>query len=205
MTRGIVLAAFLMLGLGIGATARAEGAVSTLELDSLSFVSFDARENFQIPSGASIVVRFHDSETGVIGFTIEPAGVLIPPIPIGTGGRALQYALVSPASGMLRNSDGRLEMEFTAALRATVRDVDGQPVGEALSYTMKFTTQEASATDITGERTVRIEGVPLVGGPNYVQLVGAVTNKADAFPEPGVAVYAVLSGRFDALPEALRH
>ena len=167
-------------------------------------VSFDDQENYQIPNGARIAVRCHDSESSLIGFTIEPSGVLIPPIPIGSGGRTLHHALVNPATGMLRSGDGHLEMEFTAVLTATVGDPEGQPIGEALSYTMKFTTQEASATEITGERTVRIEGAPRVGGPNCVQLVGPATNKADAFLEPGVAVYAVRSGRFDALPEAVR-
>lgn len=165
-------------------------------------MSFDERENFQIPSGARIVVRFHDSDSSVIGFTIEPAGVTIPPIPIGTGGKTLHYTLVDRAKGTLKNVDGNLQMEFTAAVSATVRGADGQSVGETLSYTMTFTTQEASATDITGERMVRIEGAPLIDGPNYVQLAGAATNKADAFPEPGVAVYVVLSGRFDGLPAA---
>lgn len=50
---------------------------------------------------------------------------------------------------------------------------------------------------------MRVEDAPLVGRSSYVELVGAATNKADAFPEPGVAVHAVLSGRFDALPEAI--
>ncbi len=204
MTRGIPLLAFLVLVLAAGAAARAEEVVSTLELDSLSFVSFDERENYQIPSGASIVVRFHESKSNIIGFTIEPSGVTIPPIPIGTEGKTLNYTLVSGATGTLQSGAGNLQMEFTAAVNATVRDPEGRPLGEELSYTMKFTTQEASATDVTGDRTVRVEGAPLVGGPNYVQLVGAATNKADAFPEPGVAVYAVLSGRFDSLPDAIQ-
>jgi hypothetical protein len=43
----------------------------------------------------------------------------------------------------------------------------------------------------------------LVESARYVQLVGATSNKPDAFPEPGTAVTAVLSGTFDRLP-ALR-
>jgi len=34
----------------------------------------------------------------------------------------------------------------------------------------------------------------------FVQLVGAVTNKSDAFPVPGTGVTAALSGTFDSLP-----
>jgi hypothetical protein len=40
----------------------------------------------------------------------------------------------------------------------------------------------------------------LVAGANHVQLVGATTNKANAVPEPGAAVYVVLSGTFDRVP-----
>jgi hypothetical protein len=40
----------------------------------------------------------------------------------------------------------------------------------------------------------------LVDGVWYGQLVGATTNQANAFPEPGTAVYTVLSGRFDRIP-----
>jgi hypothetical protein len=40
----------------------------------------------------------------------------------------------------------------------------------------------------------------LVDGLWYVQLVGGVTNKSDAVPEAGTAVYTLLSGRFDRMP-----
>jgi hypothetical protein len=40
----------------------------------------------------------------------------------------------------------------------------------------------------------------LVDGVWYGQLVGATTNKTNAFPKPGTAVYTVLSGRFDPIP-----
>jgi hypothetical protein len=40
----------------------------------------------------------------------------------------------------------------------------------------------------------------LVEGARYLQLVAAATNKAEAYPEPGTAVSAVLSGSFDTLP-----
>lgn len=40
----------------------------------------------------------------------------------------------------------------------------------------------------------------LVDGVWYAQLVAATTNEKNAFPEPGSAVHAVLSGLFDRLP-----
>jgi hypothetical protein len=40
----------------------------------------------------------------------------------------------------------------------------------------------------------------LVEGARYGQIVGATTNKDNAFPEPGAAVYTVLSGSFDRVP-----
>ena len=45
-----------------------------------------------------------------------------------------------------------------------------------------------------------VTGMRLVDGVWYGQLVGATTNKTNAFPEPGTAVYTVLSGRFDRVP-----
>jgi len=40
----------------------------------------------------------------------------------------------------------------------------------------------------------------VVEGAGYGQLVGAPTNKTNAFPKPGTAVYTVLSGQFVQLP-----
>jgi hypothetical protein len=40
----------------------------------------------------------------------------------------------------------------------------------------------------------------LVDGVWYAQIVGATTNKENAYPAPGAAVYTVLSGRFDRVP-----
>jgi hypothetical protein len=42
--------------------------------------------------------------------------------------------------------------------------------------------------------------VRLVEGVWYAQIVAATTNVANAFPSTGVAVYSVVSGRFDSLP-----
>ena len=45
-----------------------------------------------------------------------------------------------------------------------------------------------------------MNGLNLVDGVWYGQIVGATTNKENAFPEPGAAVYTVLSGSFDQVP-----
>jgi hypothetical protein len=40
----------------------------------------------------------------------------------------------------------------------------------------------------------------LIDGVWYVQLGGATTNRENAIPAPGTAVYTVLSGQFDQMP-----
>ena len=65
---------------------------------------------------------------------------------------------------------------------------------------MPFSTDSAAASDITGTQTLSVNGLRLVEGVWYGQIVGATTNKANAFPEPGAAVYSVLSGSFDQVP-----
>ena len=65
---------------------------------------------------------------------------------------------------------------------------------------MPFTTETVAATNVPGDLVVEVTGLRLVESVWYVQLVGAVTNKENAFPEPGTWVYTVLSGTFDQLP-----
>jgi hypothetical protein len=68
-----------------------------------------------------------------------------------------------------------------------------------VAYRLRFTTGTAEATNATQTETVAVEG-SAVATSNHVRLVGAATNDPDAFPAPGEAVYAVLSGTFDWLP-----
>lgn len=51
-----------------------------------------------------------------------------------------------------------------------------------------------------GTRSLDVFGMRLVEGVWYGQIVGATTNETNAFPEPGAAVYTVLSGSFDRVP-----
>jgi hypothetical protein len=68
------------------------------------------------------------------------------------------------------------------------------------NYAIPFTTDGASAADRTGSETLQVSGMRVVEGAWYAQIVGATTNKENAFPNPGAAVYTVLSGSFDQVP-----
>ena len=70
----------------------------------------------------------------------------------------------------------------------------------AHTYTMPFTTDAAAASNAAGTETLSVTGLRLVDGVWYGQIVGATTNHTNAFPEPGAAVYSVLSGSFDQMP-----
>jgi hypothetical protein len=193
----LLLAAWLLGGPN---PAPAEETLGTLQLDGLSFISFEDLENLAIPSGSSI--RFHfgsPAADGSVPFSIAPSDVSIAPIALDGDGSTLTYGLAAAASGWIRkNADGTPRVEFTALVAATLAHPE---IGGTKQHALHFTTQAASATNLAGTQTVSVEGVPLVEGANYVQLVGAVANKADAYPEPGKAVYTVLSGRFDQLPD----
>jgi hypothetical protein len=88
------------------------------------------------------------------------------------------------------------QTELVATLVARLREsTESAPV----AYRLRFTTGTAEATNAAQTEVVEIEGAP-AAAPNQVRLVGAATNDPDAFPAPGEAVYAVLSGAFDWLP-----
>lgn len=174
--------------------------IATLTLDGLSFVSFGDREVFAIPSGSTVRFRFGaPSPAGSVPFTIQPADVAIAAIPLRGIDGTLRYGLASTASGTLRRGeDGRLIVEFRGAVAATLAD---SPEGSSThTYSVRFTTEQAAAAPAGGGRTIMVEGMRLVPGAGYVQLVGGATNKTDGIVEPGAAVYTVLSGNFDHLP-----
>ena len=60
--------------------------------------------------------------------------------------------------------------------------------------------ETASASNAQRTDSVAVTGMRLVDGVCYAQIVGATTNKENAYPEPGAAVYTVLSGTFDQVP-----
>ena len=67
-------------------------------------------------------------------------------------------------------------------------------------YAISFTTEGAAASDAQRTHSVAVNGIRLVESGRYAQIVGATTNPENAYPEPGAAVYTVLSGSFDRVP-----
>jgi len=192
----VFLALFAWTGIAHAQTQ--QGTISTLSLDGLSFISFENLETYQIPSGASIKFHFAPSGSGSsIGFTIQPQDVVIPPIKLSSGEGTLQYTLAGPASGTMTVTGGTATIDMTATISASLSGPDG---GGSVTYPLHFTTQTASAPNSAGTKTVSVTGAPVVRSAGYVQLVAATTNKPQASPEPGRAVYTVLSGSFDHLP-----
>ena len=66
--------------------------------------------------------------------------------------------------------------------------MDGQPV---LEQGMRVDPQT---------QEIRVDGMRVNEGNWYVQIVGGTTNKDEAFPAPGTAVYTILSGIFAGVP-----
>jgi hypothetical protein len=189
----------LVVVLLISSSATADELVATLSLDGLSFLSFEDQRVLSIPAGS--VMRFHfadSSGAGSVDFTLGPGDVSIAPISLPGSADTLSYGLGSGASGSLRRmSDGSVAIEFSASVAVTLTRPEGVSTHR---YPMHFTTDRASAANADGSRTVQVEGVDVVLGARYVQLVGATTNHEAAPIEPGAAAYAVLSGSFDVLP-----
>ena len=168
-----------------------------LQLDGLSYISFDGRGTYSLPAGSTIRFQFGTPKGGSVPFTIQPADVSIAPISVGNGA-TLRYALASVASGSMQRAVGQQPtMSLAATLAVTLEDADGSAT---TSYGVSFTTEGASASSADGQRNVAIQGMRIVEGARYVQLVTAATNKRGATPAGGSAVTAVLSGTFDVLP-----
>ena len=180
--------------------AVAEETTATLQLDGLSYVSFGGSENYSLPSGSSIRFRFGDRLGTSIPLTIAQADVSIAPIDLGEGA-TLSYGISGPASGSLRREDdGSLVLSFSATVVAALEGTDNNG---SKTYPVLFTTESATARNLGGAIAAEMSGMRMVEGARSVQLVGAATNKENAFPAPGTGVMALLSGTFDRLP-ALR-
>jgi hypothetical protein len=196
MRRSLALA--FLCALLLPGAVRADETVSTFTLDGLSFISFGDQQIVLPDSGSTIVFRFETpSADGSVPFTIAPDDVSIPPVDLPDGSGTLRYALASPASGTLVPTSGGRRLSFTATVSATL---SSSSVNGTYRYTIPFTTESTSASSVDGAQTLSVTGMRLVDGAWYGQIVGATTNKANAFPEPGTAVYTVLSGSFDQVP-----
>jgi hypothetical protein len=100
-------------------------------------------------------------------------------------------------TGLLVPTASGRKITFTATVRASLSDT---PRAGSYEYEIPFSTEAAAASNAAGTDSVSVTGMRLVDNVWYGQLVGATTNKTNAFPEPGTAVYTVLSGRFDQIP-----
>jgi len=198
MSRWLAARVVVVGGLVLAGATSAQENVGTLRLDGLSFISLGDREVLPIPSGSSIRFRFgKPTDRGDVPFTISPSDVSILPIPVPSEDGTLLYALAAPASGWLRSAADGLTLEFSASVRATLLAPEG---GGTLTYSVPFTTESLVSRSLEGDTEIPVRGARLVRGARYVQIVGATANKANARPEPGAAVYTVLSGTFDWIP-----
>jgi hypothetical protein len=183
----------------VASGAQANTTISTLTLDGFSFVSFGPGEVAYFQPGSTIKFRFGTPQPdGSVSFTIKPEDVSIDPVPLPDGSGTLQYAITSTASGTMQPAADGQEINFSAVVRATLTTAQGTG---SYDYAMPFTTDEGVATSIDGLETVSRTGVRIIDGVWYGQLVGTATNKEHAYPEPGGAVYTVLSGQFDTIPQ----
>jgi len=198
MTRRLSSSIWFALLFTITARANAQDLNSTLTLDGLSFISFQDVANYPIPSGSSIGVHFGTpASDGSVPVSIDPAGVNVVPIPLGQGGGVLRYTLASPGTGTLRKTSSGAVLELNVTIGATLVTDGG---GGTFNYPMRLTTEATAASDQSQTTTINVSGARLDLAAHYVQLVGATTNRTQAYPEPGKAVYTVLSGSFDHLP-----
>jgi hypothetical protein len=179
------------------ASPAASETVGTFTLDSLSYVSFGDDEILYLPAGSTLRFRFGaPAADGSTPYTIEPGDVAIGDVAVPSGG-VLRYGMASPASGAIRKTTAGVRIDFTATVRATLER--GGDTG-SFEYAIPFTTEGAAASNRARTESLEVSGMRLVEGAWYGQIVGATTNKDNAFPEPGAAVYTVLSGSFDRVP-----
>lgn len=177
----------------------ANAETGTLTLDTLSFISFQDNEVLLLPPGSTVQFEFSAPDSnGSIAFTISPTGIAIAPVDVPSLGRSLSYGLSSPATGVIRPTPTGRVIEFDGNVSATLSGSDGT----TFVYPIEFTTETAYASDALGHFGIEVTGLRLVEGVWYAQIVGGTTNHDNAFPEPGAAVYSVLSGQFDQLPVA---
>jgi hypothetical protein len=191
----------LLIFVGVFAAVSAAKAsaeeTGVLTLDQDSFISYSDSDNPPLSSGSTIRFRFGaPMADGSVPVRVETGDLSIAPVQVSQGG-AIEYSLVEPATGRAWKQGAAIQIELLATLRATLR---GGAAVDPLTYELHFTTGSAQATNVAQTESVLVAGEPAVAS-HHVKLVGAATNRADAFPGPGEAVYAVLSGTFDSLPD----
>lgn len=204
MARGLSLGALLAWAAAAAASLVPEATtaelVSTLTLDGLSFVSFQDREVYSIPSGGTIKFHFPSLEgEGSIPLSLSPADAALGPMMIRGGEGAMTFELVGPATGAVRpGANGDLIFELGAQVRVTLTHPEQ---GGSKEIPVHFSTETKESVSLDGQDKVTVTGMRVHPAARAIQLVGTSTNAANDYPGPGVAVYVVLSGTFDQLPQ----
>jgi len=90
-------------------------------------------------------------------------------------------------------------MAMSNALREELFKLSAAERLELVEELWDSIADEDEALALTEEQREDLER-RLAEGAWHGQLVGATVNETHAFPEPGTAVYTVLSGQFDRLP-----
>lgn len=176
--------------------ATADGGTAVLRLDDTSYISFSDTEGAKIPPGSSITFQIGSpAPDGSLPLSVRLEDLSIGPVPLGHG-RAIQYRLAEAAWGTLRPVSGAWQIDLFARLVATS---PSNPEAPPMVYAVHFTTERTSARSADESEQVDVDGTRL-SRTTPVRLVGAATNDTAAFPSPGSAAFAVLSGHFDALP-----
>jgi hypothetical protein len=183
--------------------AQAGELAAKLNLDGLSLLSFDDTWNYSLPTQGTITFRFANPDArGGVPFTIRPEDFAIPRFALSSSKETLTLGLALPASGVLRRGPNRRPiLEFDALVSGTLDRPTGSKSG---TFSVSFTTETAVAHDLTGSRVLQIPGMRIDEASRSVQLVATTTAEADDAPRPGALIYAILSGRFDRLPELPR-
>jgi hypothetical protein len=180
------------------ASAAADPTKATLVLDGLSFISFGDEQLYSIPEGSVIVFRFGELYGSTASFELHPDDFNWPPLPLRGSDASMRFGLAAPAKGTVSFApDGTGTLAFEARVRVQIDDRIDSRMKE---ISIRFTTEAQTAVSLDGAKSIPVAGMRLGRTSRAIQLVGARTNHADDYPEPGAAVYAVLSGTFDVLP-----
>ncbi len=201
MARGLSVGAWLawVTATSIAPNATAAELVATLTLDGLSFVSFQDQEVYSIPSGGTI--KFHFAALAgeeSIPVSLGPADVAVEPMTIRGGEGSMRFEVVGPATGTVRlGPDGNLILDLGAKIRVTLIHPDQ---GGSKEIGVHFSTETKETVSLDGTDKITVSGMRAHPSARGIQLVGTSTNAANDYPGPGAAVYVVLSGAFDQLP-----
>jgi hypothetical protein len=172
--------------------------VLTLTLDAFSVLSLGDKQLFQIPSGGSIAMHVLDEPRGsVVRFRVEPQEFVVGPIPTGPK-EGIILRLVKPAMGAAAfDGRGRCILVLDTELSVSFNHPDR---GGSKRVRLRFTTEQVVATSADRKQKLALTGVRPNSASRAVQLVAATTNARNDPLGPGVAVYAILSGRLDRMP-----